>query len=95
MEQFFIGASVALCIIIFLTLYRAVFGPTVFDRIVGAGFVGTKTAVLLVIMVTGLASKDNVVEALRAGANHYIIRPVVQEKVIEIVNATISKYRAA
>ena len=50
---------------------------------------------LLVIMVTGLASKDNVVEALRAGANHYIIRPVVQEKVIEIVNATISKYRAA
>ena len=50
MEQFFIGASVALCIIIFLTLYRAVFGPTVFDRVVGAGFVGTKTTVLLVLI---------------------------------------------
>ena len=50
MEQFFIGASVALCLIIFLALYRAVFGPTVFDRIVGAGFVGTKTAVLLVLI---------------------------------------------
>jgi multicomponent Na+:H+ antiporter subunit F len=49
-EQFLIGASVALCIIIFLTLYRAVFGPTVFDRVVGAGFVGTKTAVLLVLI---------------------------------------------
>jgi len=49
-EQFFIGASVALCVIIFLALYRAVFGPTVFDRIVGAGFVGTKTAVLLVLI---------------------------------------------
>lgn len=50
MEQFFIGASVALCVIIFLALYRAVFGPTVFDRVVGAGFVGTKTAVLLVLI---------------------------------------------
>jgi multicomponent Na+:H+ antiporter subunit F len=49
-EQFFIGASVALCVIIFLALYRAVFGPTVFDRVVGAGFVGTKTAVLLVLI---------------------------------------------
>ncbi len=44
------GASIALCLIIFLALYRAVFGPTVFDRIVGAGFVGTKTAVLLVLI---------------------------------------------
>ena len=50
MDQFFIGASVALCVIIFLALYRAVFGPTVFDRVVGAGFVGTKTAVLLVLI---------------------------------------------
>ena len=50
MEQFFIGASVALCIIIFLALYRAVFGPTAFDRIIGAGFVGTKTTVLLVLI---------------------------------------------
>jgi multicomponent Na+:H+ antiporter subunit F len=49
-ERFFIGASVALCVIIFLSLYRAVFGPTVFDRVVGAGFVGTKTAVLLVLI---------------------------------------------
>ena len=50
MEQFFVGASVALCVIMLLALYRAVFGPTVFDRIVGAGFVGTKTAVLLVLI---------------------------------------------
>jgi multicomponent Na+:H+ antiporter subunit F len=49
-ENFFVGSAVALCLIIFLALYRAVFGPTVFDRIVGAGFVGTKTAVLLVLI---------------------------------------------
>ncbi len=50
MERFFLGAAIACCLIIFLTLYRAVFGPTVFDRVVGAGFVGTKTAVLLVLI---------------------------------------------
>ncbi len=50
MQQFFVGSSVVLCLIIFLALYRAVFGPTVFDRVVGAGFIGTKTAVLLVLI---------------------------------------------
>ncbi len=50
MEKFFLASSIALCLIIFLALYRAVFGPTVFDRIVGAGFVGTKTSVLLVLI---------------------------------------------
>ncbi len=50
MEQYFVGASIALCVVVLLALYRAVFGPTVFDRIVGAGFVGTKTAVLLVLI---------------------------------------------
>jgi multicomponent Na+:H+ antiporter subunit F len=49
-ERFFVGVSVTLCLIVFLSLYRAVFGPTVFDRIVGAGFVGTKTTVLLVLI---------------------------------------------
>jgi len=33
-----------------MCLYRAVYGPTVFDRIIGAGFVGTKTAILLLII---------------------------------------------
>lgn len=50
MESIFLGSSVALCLIIFLSLYRAIWGPTVFDRIVGAGFIGTKTAVLLVLI---------------------------------------------
>ena len=50
MDQFFLGAAVALCLLIFLALYRAVVGPTVFDRIIGAGFIGTKTTVLLVLI---------------------------------------------
>ena len=50
MSQFFLGLSIAMSILIFLCLYRAVFGPTVFDRIIGAGFVGTKTAVLICLI---------------------------------------------
>ncbi len=50
MERFFLGAAVALCLILFLALCRAVVGPTVFDRIIGAGFIGTKTTVLLVLI---------------------------------------------
>jgi len=37
-------------ILILLSLYRGVFGPTVFDRIMGVGFVGSKTLVILVLM---------------------------------------------
>jgi multicomponent Na+:H+ antiporter subunit F len=50
MVQFFLGTALAICALIFLCLYRAVFGPTVFDRIIGAGFVGTKTVILLVLI---------------------------------------------
>ena len=50
MSQFFLGLAIAISLLIFLCLYRAVFGPTVFDRIIGAGFVGTKTAVLICLI---------------------------------------------
>ena len=50
MEGFFLAVTIALCAIILLSLYRGVFGPTVFDRVIGAGFIGTKTIILLLFM---------------------------------------------
>lgn len=50
METFFLAISLILGLLILLSLYRGVFGPTVFDRIIGVGFVGSKTLVLLVLM---------------------------------------------
>lgn len=47
MEGFFLAVTIALCATILLSLYRGVFGPTVFDRVIGAGFIGTKTIILL------------------------------------------------
>jgi multicomponent Na+:H+ antiporter subunit F len=50
MENFFLAIAIALGFLMLLCLYRAVFGPTIFDRIIGAGFIGTKTIVLLILM---------------------------------------------
>jgi multicomponent Na+:H+ antiporter subunit F len=50
MEGFFIVITLGLCATILLPLYRGVFGPTVFDRVIGAGFIGTKTIILLLLI---------------------------------------------
>ena len=50
MEGFFLAVALVLGFLIFLSLYRAVFGPTVFDRIIGAGFIGTKTIAMIVLI---------------------------------------------
>lgn len=50
METFFILTIVVLGLMVILCLYRAVFGPTVMDRIVAVGVIGTKTTVILVLL---------------------------------------------
>ena len=39
-----------LSLIMLLPLYRAVFGPTVVDRIIGVNAIGSKTTVLLILI---------------------------------------------
>ena len=50
MEKYFVYLSVVLTIIIFLPLYRVLVGPTLFDRVLGAGAIATKTMVLILII---------------------------------------------
>ncbi len=50
MDTVFFFAGVYLCLLMLLSLYRAVFGPTVLDRLIGVNAVGTKTTTLLVII---------------------------------------------
>lgn len=47
MENYFVYLSVVLSVIIFIPLYRVLMGPTLFDRILGAGAIATKTMVLI------------------------------------------------
>lgn len=50
MDSFFLGAALFLCLLILPCLYRMIVGPTIIDRMVAVGAIGTKTLVILVLM---------------------------------------------
>jgi len=50
MEDIFLYSGVFLALVMLLSLYRAVFGPTVLDRLVGANAIGSKTTSLLILI---------------------------------------------
>jgi len=49
-ERFFLAVSILLGLFVFLCLYRVVFGPGIFNRLVGASVIGTKTLTILVLI---------------------------------------------
>ncbi len=49
-DNFFIAISLILGLLALICLYRGIFGPTVIDRIIGVGAVGTKTLIILLLM---------------------------------------------
>lgn len=49
-ESFSVGVGVALLLLMLPAIYRIVAGPTALDRIVAVNIIGTKTAVLLVVI---------------------------------------------
>jgi multicomponent Na+:H+ antiporter subunit F len=49
-DQLFVYIAVALTIIIVIPFYRVVAGPTLFDRLLGVGAIGTKTIVLICLV---------------------------------------------
>ena len=59
MNAFFIFVGCALLGLMLPVLYRVVAGPTAIDRIVAVNVIGTKTAVLLVVIGTVLDRSQN------------------------------------
>jgi len=49
-ETFFLVITLIMCFLVMLCLYRGVFGPTVLDRIISVGVIGTKATVILVLI---------------------------------------------
>ncbi|TFG37714.1 MAG: pH regulation protein F [Syntrophobacterales bacterium] len=49
MNYFLSVIGLILCLLVFLVLYRVVFGPGVFNRIAAISAIGTKTLVILII----------------------------------------------
>jgi len=50
METYFLYLTVIVTIIIFIPFYRVLAGPTLYDRLLAAGSIGTKTTVLILFI---------------------------------------------
>jgi multicomponent Na+:H+ antiporter subunit F len=50
MERIFLYTGIYLGLLMFLSLYRAVSGPTILDRLIGVNAIGSKTTTLLVFI---------------------------------------------
>ena len=50
MGTVFLYSGVFLSLLMLLSLYRAVFGPTVLDRLLGVNAIGSKTTALLILI---------------------------------------------
>ncbi|MEJ2220836.1 MAG: monovalent cation/H+ antiporter complex subunit F [Desulfobacterales bacterium] len=50
MDDIFFYSGFYLSLIMMLSLYRAIFGPTVLDRLMGVNAIGSKTTVLLILV---------------------------------------------
>lgn len=50
MDTFFLYCGLYLSFLMVLSLYRAIFGPTVLDNLIGVNAIGSKTTVLLILI---------------------------------------------
>jgi multicomponent Na+:H+ antiporter subunit F len=50
MDNVFLYSGLYLAFLMILSLYRAVVGPTVVDRMIGVNAIGSKTAVFLILI---------------------------------------------
>jgi len=50
MIDVFVYVCLFLCFLMFFSLYRGIFGPTVLDRLIGVNAIGSKTVVLLLFI---------------------------------------------
>lgn len=62
MTEVFLWSAVALSLMLLFPLYRLVVGPTIYDRLVGAAMLGTKTMVLLLLMGFAVGRADMYVD---------------------------------
>jgi len=49
-ERLILSIAIALILLVLVSLYRLIFGPTILDRILSANVIGTKTTVLLLLI---------------------------------------------
>jgi multicomponent Na+:H+ antiporter subunit F len=83
--SFFLGGAVALALLLFLPLFRIVRGPTLYDRLVGASVMATKTTVLLVLMGHAVGRADMYVDISLGYGLALLVGTLVATKYLESV----------
>jgi multicomponent Na+:H+ antiporter subunit F len=83
--SFFLGGAVALGLLLFLPLFRIVRGPTLYDRLVGASVMATKTTVLLVLMGHAVGRADMYVDISLGYGLALLVGTLVATKYLESV----------
>ncbi len=68
MESFFLYSSVVLTIIIAVPLFRVLYGPTLYDRLLATNAIATKTIVLIALIGFLFESIENFIDITLAYA---------------------------
>ncbi len=50
MNVFLLCIALGLCLLMLLSMFRCLFGPTVLDRLIGVNAIGSKTVILLLLI---------------------------------------------
>lgn len=50
MSTFFLSMALGLLFLMLFSMYRALFGPTILDRLIGVNAIGSKTVILLLLI---------------------------------------------
>jgi len=87
MQQVFVYLTLILGVIIFIPLIRVIQGPTLYDRMLGAGAVATKTLALIIIIGYVFDRVDMFVDITLAYASLNFIGTIAIARYLEsIVN---------
>ncbi len=96
MDTILFFIAISLSIIMILSLYRAIVGPTILDRLIGVNAIGSKTTALLILVGLLYKRVDMFVDiaiaygmlnfiAVLAASKYFQKRKGLQEETIEIV----------
>ena len=83
MSSLFLGVTIFIAVLTAINLYRVVVGPTVFDRIIAAGLVGTNGFILLVLIGFIYGRIDMFIDIAIAYALLNFIMTIVFSKYLE------------
>jgi multicomponent Na+:H+ antiporter subunit F len=81
------GLAFVLVVAILLPFYRVLRGPTVFDRMLGVGVVGTKTVILVCLVGFGFGRLEMFIDIAIAYAMLNFIGTVVVAKYLDTAEA--------